>query len=113
MSILNLISLLAGLALFLYGITLMGDGLNLVAGNKLEVFLYRLTSNRFRGILLGTTDTYYTLLTGNPTTGYDSVPVIGTFCRESSSPRMTNVCAMSSPMKRCPGRLSTFTHALL
>ena len=54
MSILNLISLLAGLALFLYGITLMGDGLNLVAGNKLEVYLYRLTSNRFRGILLGT-----------------------------------------------------------
>lgn len=50
----NLISLLAGLSLFLYGITLMGDGLNLVAGNKLEVFLYRLTSNRFRGILLGT-----------------------------------------------------------
>ena len=54
MSILNYISLLAGLALFLYGITLMGDGLNLVAGNKLEVVLYRLTSNRVRGILLGT-----------------------------------------------------------
>ena len=53
MSILNLISLLSGLALFLYGITLMGDGLNLVAGNKLEVVLYRLTSNRFKGILLG------------------------------------------------------------
>ena len=54
MSALNVISLLGGLALFLYGITLMGDGLNLVAGNKLEVVLYRLTSNRFRGILLGT-----------------------------------------------------------
>lgn len=54
MSILNLISLLSGLALFLYGITLMGEGLNLVAGNRLEVVLYRLTSNRFRGILLGT-----------------------------------------------------------
>jgi len=54
MSILNYISLLAGLALFLYGITLMGDGLNLVAGNKLEVVLYRLTSNRVKGILLGT-----------------------------------------------------------
>lgn len=54
MSVLNIISLLGGLALFLYGITLMGDGLNLVAGNKLEVVLYRLTSNRFRGILLGT-----------------------------------------------------------
>ena len=54
MGLLNLISLLAGLALFLYGITLMGDGLNLVAGNKLEVVLYRLTSSRVRGILLGT-----------------------------------------------------------
>ena len=54
MSVLNFISLLGGLALFLYGITLMGDGLNLVAGNKLELVLYRLTSNRFRGILLGT-----------------------------------------------------------
>lgn len=54
MTMLNVISLLGGLALFLYGITLMGDGLNLVAGNKLEVVLYRLTSNRFRGILLGT-----------------------------------------------------------
>ena len=54
MSFLNLVSLLSGLALFLYGITMMGDGLNLVAGNKLEVVLYRLTSSRFRGILLGT-----------------------------------------------------------
>ena len=54
MSIVNFISLLSGLALFLYGITLMGEGLNLVAGNKLEVVLYRLTSNRFKGILLGT-----------------------------------------------------------
>ncbi|MBQ9250500.1 MAG: Na/Pi cotransporter family protein [Oscillospiraceae bacterium] len=54
MSVLNFISLLGGLALFLYGIALMGDGLNLVAGNKLEVVLYRLTSNRWRGILLGT-----------------------------------------------------------
>ena len=33
MSMLNVISLLGGLALFLYGITLMGDGLNLVAEN--------------------------------------------------------------------------------
>lgn len=53
MSILNVISLLGGLALFLYGITLMGDALNLVAGDRLEVVLYRLTSNRFRAILLG------------------------------------------------------------
>ena len=54
MSFLNVISLLAGLAFFLYGITLMGDGLNLVAGNRLEAVLFRLTSNRARGVLLGT-----------------------------------------------------------
>ena len=53
MSILNIVSLLGGLALFLYGINLMGDGLNKVAGNKLQVVLYRLTSNPLKGILLG------------------------------------------------------------
>ena len=53
MSILNIVSLLGGLALFLYGISLMGDGLNQVAGNKLQVVLYRLTSNPLKGILLG------------------------------------------------------------
>lgn len=53
MSILNVVSLLGGLALFLYGIALMGDGLNKVAGSKLQVVLYRLTSNPLKGILLG------------------------------------------------------------
>ena len=54
MSFLNVFSLLTGLAFFLYGVTLMGDGLNLVAGNRLEAVLFRLTSSRARGILLGT-----------------------------------------------------------
>ena len=53
MSILNIVSLLGGLALFLYGISLMGDGLNMVAGGKLQMVLYRLTSNPIKGILLG------------------------------------------------------------
>ena len=44
MGFLNVISLLAGLAFFLYGITLMGDGLNLVAGNRLESALSAPTS---------------------------------------------------------------------
>ena len=35
------LSLLSGVALFLFGMSLMGDGLKLVAGNKLEAFLYR------------------------------------------------------------------------
>ena len=34
-----IVQLLGGLALFLYGIELMGDGLKMVAGNKLEAFL--------------------------------------------------------------------------
>ncbi len=53
MSIINIVALLGGLALFLYGISLMGDGLNQVAGNRLQVVLYRLTSNPVKGILLG------------------------------------------------------------
>ena len=35
----NLISLLGGVALFLFGMTLMGEGLKKVAGNRLEVIL--------------------------------------------------------------------------
>ena len=54
MSISNILSLLSGIALFLFGMTLMGDGLKRVAGNKLEVTLYRLSSTPLRGLLLGT-----------------------------------------------------------
>lgn len=54
MSIANIISLLSGVALFLFGMSLMGDGLKQVAGNKLEGLLYRLTNTRLKGILLGT-----------------------------------------------------------
>ena len=48
------VMLLGGVALFLYGMSLMGDGLKKVAGNKLELILYRLSSNPLKGILLGT-----------------------------------------------------------
>lgn len=54
MEISNVISLLAGVALFLFGMTLMGDGLKRVAGNKLELVLYRLTNTPVKGIMLGT-----------------------------------------------------------
>ena len=53
MSISNLISLLGGVALFLFGMSLMGDGLKKVAGNKLELVLYKLSSTPLRGLLLG------------------------------------------------------------
>ncbi len=54
LSISNIISLLGGVALFLFGMNLMGDGLKKVAGNKLELVLYRLSGTPIRGLLLGT-----------------------------------------------------------
>ena len=50
----DLITLLGGVAMFLFGMSLMGDGLKKVAGNKLELILYRLSSTPLKGILLGT-----------------------------------------------------------
>lgn len=47
-------SLLGGVALFLFGMTLMGEGLKKVAGNKLELVLYRLSGTPIKGVLLGT-----------------------------------------------------------
>jgi len=41
-------------ALFLFGMTLMGEGLKKVAGNKLELVLYRLSGTPIKGVLLGT-----------------------------------------------------------
>ena len=54
LSISNVISLLGGVALFLFGMSLMGDGLKKVAGNKLELVLYRLSGSPLKGFLLGT-----------------------------------------------------------
>ncbi len=54
MTISDIIKLLGGVALFLFGMTLMGDSLKKVAGTKLEVFLYKLTDSPIKGILLGT-----------------------------------------------------------
>ena len=48
------IILLGGIALFLFGMQLMGDGLKKVAGGNLEVFLYRLSNTPLKGVLLGT-----------------------------------------------------------
>ena len=53
MTLANIIDLLGGLAFFLFGMTLLGDGLKRVAGSKLETILGKLTSTTFRGILLG------------------------------------------------------------
>ena len=49
-----ILTLLSGVALFLFGMSMMGDGLKRVAGNKLEMILYKLTNTPLKGILLGT-----------------------------------------------------------
>ena len=54
MGISNVLELLGGVALFLFGMSLMGDSLKKVAGNKLELILFRLSSTPLKGILLGT-----------------------------------------------------------
>lgn len=53
MDIFNLLSLLGGLALFLYGMDLMGKALEKKAGGKLKNILATFTSNKFKGFLLG------------------------------------------------------------
>ena len=54
MSFLTVINLLGGIALFLFGMKLMGDGMKKVAGNRLELILYRLSNTTPKGVLLGT-----------------------------------------------------------
>lgn len=53
MSIFNAIALIGGLALFLYGMELLGEGLSKASGGKLESILERLTSSPIKGVLLG------------------------------------------------------------
>lgn len=53
MELTNIFSLLGGLALFLYGMTMMSNGLELAAGNKMKSILEKLTSNRFLGVAVG------------------------------------------------------------
>ena len=54
MGISNIIALLSGVSLFLFGMSLMGDGLKKCAGNQLERFLYKLTNTTWKSVLLGT-----------------------------------------------------------
>lgn len=53
MSLTNIMGLLGGLALFLYGMQMMSQGLENAAGNKMQQILEKLTANRFLGVLVG------------------------------------------------------------
>ncbi|MBR3423287.1 MAG: Na/Pi cotransporter family protein, partial [Clostridia bacterium] len=50
----NIIALLGGVALFLFGMSIMGDSLKKVAGSRMEMILYKLSGNTLKAILLGT-----------------------------------------------------------
>ena len=53
MDFFNVLSLLGGLALFLYGMNAMGDGLAKLSGGKMEKILEKLTTTKAKGVLLG------------------------------------------------------------
>lgn len=53
MTIYHIFALCGGLGLFLYGMHIMSEGLELAAGDKMQAILERLTSNRFIGVLVG------------------------------------------------------------
>lgn len=53
MGIKDVLALLGGLALFLYGMQMMSSGLEAAAGNRMKAILERLTSNRVKGVLVG------------------------------------------------------------
>ncbi len=57
MTIYMLFALLGGLGLFLYGMNLMSDALESMAGNRMRRILEMLTKNRFTGVLVGTVAT--------------------------------------------------------
>ena len=53
MDIFGVLTMIGGLALFLYGMNTMGDGLVMLSGGKLEKVLEKLTENRMKALLLG------------------------------------------------------------
>jgi len=54
MSLLNVVSLLGGLALFLFGMTVMSNGLEKISGGRMEAVLEKMTDNIIKSVLLGT-----------------------------------------------------------
>ena len=53
MNIFGILTMIGGLAMFLYGMSVMGGGLEKMSGGKLERILESLTSNPFKAVLLG------------------------------------------------------------
>ena len=61
MDITHITSLLGGIALFLYGMSIMGAGLEKLAGGKMQGVLQKLTSSTIKGVIFGTLITGVTM----------------------------------------------------
>ena len=53
MNIFDVLEMLGGLCLFLFGMSIMGDGLERRAGNSLRTLLSKITTNKFAGFFTG------------------------------------------------------------
>ena len=53
MDIFGVLNMVCGLALFLYGMHVMGEGLTRMSGGRLEGILERLTQSRLKAVLMG------------------------------------------------------------
>ncbi|MEE1042641.1 MAG: Na/Pi symporter, partial [Clostridia bacterium] len=53
MDVFSIVTLFGGLAFFLYGMNVMSEGLEKIAGGKLETILQKMTSNRLKSLILG------------------------------------------------------------
>ena len=73
MSFFNALTMLGGLALFLFGMNSLGDGLAKLSGGKLENILERLTANKIKAVLLGAGNSRNPEFVGNNRNG-------GRFC---------------------------------
>ena len=70
MKLTNIFSMLGGLALFLYGMNMMSNGLELAAGNKMKTILEKLTSNRILGVFSWCfSNCYYSIFISNYSNG--------------------------------------------
>lgn len=80
MTIFDLFSLLGGLALFLFGMQVLGDALSKVSGGRMEKILEKMTSNPIKGVLLGA------LVTGVIQSSSASVGILQALCVTGTIP---------------------------
>ena len=87
-----IVSLLGGLALFLYGMSMLGSGLEKLSSGRLEQTLEKLTNNVFKGVLLGA------LVTGAiQSSSATTVIVVGLVNARILKLRQASSCSSSPP----------------